>query len=113
MCWACHQQIPKEETKRQYLASLENPQFEVWNGTSVSHLMLDVSGYNGYEISDLAFQLFRDYISWIEENNTNEPEAVQVLKETFELMSNAMKKLKDDGTTEEKLKNSIIEKMNH
>jgi hypothetical protein len=113
MCWVCHQQQPLEETKRQYLETLKEPKFEVWNMTSMSHLMLSISGVDGYEISDIALELFKNYINWLSEKEPEATESINSLKEMYILLFDKMKEYRDSGVTEEELRKLVTEKMHN
>ena len=67
MCLLCHQNMSDETIKQQILESLEDPKFEVWNSTSISHLTISLCGFNGYEVSDLSYRLFTNYISYLKD----------------------------------------------
>jgi hypothetical protein len=44
---------------------LKNPQFEVCNRTSVSHLFIAALGFNGSESSSLAITIAEMYCKWL------------------------------------------------
>ncbi len=53
-----------ETVKKQLTESLKNPQFEVWNSTSISHLNIIKSGHNGEENKQMAIKLLNQYREW-------------------------------------------------
>lgn len=71
MCPRCHTGISDEDALRQLNDIFANPQFDKWNETSLSHLAICLSGYNGDMVSKLANQLFDNYIEW-KKNSVNE-----------------------------------------
>lgn len=48
--------------------ALQKPSFERWNTTSVEHLVVDLSGANGMEASELARKLLESYVEWYKNN---------------------------------------------
>ena len=93
-----------EMVKKQLLETLENPQFEVWNSTSVSHLTLSVIGFNGYEVAELAHTLLNRFIVWARENGVPIDEST-VTKIDEMVLHLAQGKSK--GITDEQLKETI------
>ena len=68
MCIKCHQNMSDEMVKKQLMESLDNPRFELWNMTSLNHLMLSMSGHNGREVAILSYELLKMYDSWLKES---------------------------------------------
>ena len=68
MCIKCHQGLSNETIRQQMNDALENPFFEKWNSTSVSHLFITYSGVNGSEAQEVAGQLLQNLIHWSREN---------------------------------------------
>lgn len=66
MCKECHSIFSDEEVVAQTKSSLENPQFERWNTTSLNHTVIACLGYNGVEAQDLSLQLYQKHIDWAE-----------------------------------------------
>ena len=64
MCYQCHQGLSNKKIKEQLEESIKNPRFELWNSTSISHLNIIESGYNGEENKILAKKLLVNYYSW-------------------------------------------------
>ena len=48
---------------------LTNPSYEVWNSTSISHMLIAYSGANGSKTQDLAEILIIDFLDWCKQNN--------------------------------------------
>jgi hypothetical protein len=44
--------------------ALDNPHFELWNMTSIHHMLVAVEGYNGEEAHYLALQLLEECYAW-------------------------------------------------
>ena len=65
MCYSCHIKLSDEEIKKQ-LSNLENidKSFNIYNSTSLSHLILSSSGYNGIENRNLALNIIIKYYHW-------------------------------------------------
>lgn len=68
MCLKCHKGLSSEIVTKQLKDSLDNPQFEKWNETSISHLCLAYIGINGEEAKNYAKQLLDNYVSWKTQN---------------------------------------------
>ncbi len=104
MCLLCHQNMSDETVKEQLLESLENPQFEVWNNTSISHLTISMVGFNGYEVADLANTLFKRYILWARENGLSISDATATMVEEIAVRLTLEK---SQGINDEQLKGAI------
>ena len=94
-----------ETTKKQYLECIENPQFEVWNSTSINHLIISIMGYNGYEVSDIAYQLCKNYIDWRKEAGNNE--ILDDFEEKVEKLYSYVQTGKEKKITIEELKEHV------
>lgn len=46
-----------------------NPDFDKWNTTSVSHCVIMMSGYNGDEVRRLSIKVFEKFVDWYLLNN--------------------------------------------
>lgn len=68
MCNQCHQHLRKDEILRQLKEGLENPQYEQWNKTSVNHIFISLSNYDGQECKNLAKQNLEGFLKWYETN---------------------------------------------
>src|SRR5688572_2573572 len=65
MCMQCHLQLIDEEVLKTFKDALEEPKFENWNESSLSHIFLALSGVNGQEVVQLAKQLLANFCDWI------------------------------------------------
>ena len=54
MCRQCHNNLSNEEVLYQMKEAEIEPNFNEWNTSSVSHLLIIASGHNGKESSDIA-----------------------------------------------------------
>jgi len=68
MCYQCHSKLSDENVNKTLKSALENPEFEKWNNTSISHLCITSLGFNGEEARLLSNQLFEEYITWKQSN---------------------------------------------
>ena len=100
MCFLCQQNMSDETVKQQILKSIENPRFEVWNSTSISHIFLCLSGFNGYEVAELAYHLLKNYIAWAKEAGMDFDE----YKDSIDYIASGLAIAKSDGVTNEDLK---------
>lgn len=106
MCLLCHNAMSDETVKKQLQEALEDPQFEVWNMTSISHIMLSMSGMNGFEVAYIAQELFRNYIGWHKERSDNET-AIKSLEITLGGFETIIQKAQENGYTDEQLKEAV------
>lgn len=68
MCLRCHSHIPTEEIVRQLKSSLEEPQYDKWNSTSINHCVIAAYGFNGKEASDIAVAILQNFSKYLEAN---------------------------------------------
>lgn len=66
MCRYCHQKISDKTILETCHRALVDPKFDRWNTTSLSHMYITASGYNGKEAQELARQLLQNFIDWAE-----------------------------------------------
>lgn len=71
MCKECHEKMSPEEILRQIkdtlnVVSNNVAEFENWNTTSVSHLVITMSGQDGIEAKEIAVKLFEKFLNWYE-----------------------------------------------
>lgn len=101
MCLKCHSGISNQQVIDSLRENLTNPKFEVWNTTSIGHLMIVACGYNGLTARKLAMELLSKYVNWLNITNENnlipEEERVKIreiliikLKELNELDESSM-----------------------
>lgn len=64
MCQKCHRTFSDVEISEQLNDAILNPQFHVWNSTSINHLIIIANGHNGEKNSELAKQLLKDFESY-------------------------------------------------
>jgi hypothetical protein len=64
MCRQCHSGLSDETVKAQLQESLDNPQFEKWNTTSLSHILIAAEGVNGPEVRVIALELAEKFYQW-------------------------------------------------
>lgn len=70
MCLQCHKSLSDEHVLNDLRDSVAIPKYEVWNMTSVSHLIIASLGTNGHgEPQDLANQLLEGYAQWSDNQN--------------------------------------------
>jgi hypothetical protein len=106
MCIQCHQLLSDETILRQLTEELATPNFEVWNGTSISHLVLAVTGVNGTETQDLAINLIDQYQQWAQ-TNTNSQRA-QYATEVSAYSKKIRDKVLEQGLTQDQIKTDIF-----
>ena len=60
MCRNCHDNIPDEEILKQLKEAEKNPEFDEWNTTSVSHLLVEIE-HNKKETKDICNRILDDF----------------------------------------------------
>ena len=68
MCLDCHQNLPNDVVISQLKESIKDPKYELWNETSISHLLLSRLGMNGKEAQELSKKILNNYIEWKQNN---------------------------------------------
>jgi hypothetical protein len=76
MCLECHSKLSDNNIREQLLNEIEKKRFDKWNTTSVSHMFIIASGFNGNINKKLAIQLLKDFLEYI----NNKP--IEYLPET-------------------------------
>jgi hypothetical protein len=56
--------LTDEQITRQLRVSLDDPRFDKWNTTSVSHAAISATGHNGEEARKLGLELLKRFIEW-------------------------------------------------
>lgn len=74
--------------------ALDDPKFEMWNETSINHLLIASTGYNGPEAKQCADELVKKYISW-KELNTNPSDGTFFGNPTVEYVITQQEKIKE------------------
>lgn len=64
MCFQGHMGLTDEQITRQLRVSLDDPRFDKWNTTSVSHAAIAATGHNGEEARELGLELLNKFIEW-------------------------------------------------
>jgi hypothetical protein len=65
MCWTCHQGLSDEVIHEELTNALDEPNFELWNDCSVSHLLIIGNGYNGEDNKSKANTLLDMYMRYL------------------------------------------------
>nr|QFG74376.1 MAG: hypothetical protein [Megaviridae environmental sample] len=69
MCLLCHKNVSDNYVYNCLLELLENDtDFKDYNSTSLSHIIISSSGYNGIKVRDVAIKGFIKYKNWLEKN---------------------------------------------
>lgn len=72
MCKQCHSYLSDADVLLQLNSSLDsknrNDEFEQWNTTSVSHVLIALSGHNGPVCKEVAAKLLQRFLDWYEKN---------------------------------------------
>lgn len=62
MCFQCHVKISDEQIINSF--TKDEMEFDKWNTTSISHIIIAGSGYNGKKAKKLAINILNDYLIW-------------------------------------------------
>lgn len=68
MCLQCNLAMSDERVIEDLKECIQNPQYELWNSCSLSHLFIDASGIHGAEARKLSMQLLEGYCAYAEKN---------------------------------------------
>ena len=66
MCISCHQGLSDEHVYNDF--NEEDLKFGKWNPTSLSHLCIMASGFNGDKCRELGLKILDDYYKWNKDN---------------------------------------------
>ena len=64
----CHATMSKETLLSQLQESLNNPQYERWNTTSVDHILLSLEGNDDEKCQRLALEILEGFLVWYKNN---------------------------------------------
>ena len=72
MCLQCHLGLSDKTIldQLQYSINEGNKNFYKYNSTSISHIIIATSGYNGLAVRNTAIELLKLYVDWIKLNPT-------------------------------------------
>ncbi len=84
MCNQCHSALSDADVEKSM--DINNPQFEVWNSTSLNHLRLAAMGVNGPVVQEKAERLFIEYMKYYKNLPEDQfvPAVYQSLEDTLE-----------------------------
>lgn len=81
MCLQCHKNFPDAYVLEDMKENKENPQYEKWNTTSLSHCIIIALGANGKEAQKICREILDNYISWMEDKNVSNLEKMKKMVE--------------------------------
>lgn len=64
MCRQCHSTFTDEQILAQLRESIDDPKYELWNTTSLSHMLICIEGHNGAEAHELGLKLANGFCDW-------------------------------------------------
>lgn len=73
MCLKCHECMKDENIEQNLIDTLNNPNFNEWNGTSLYHLSLSAIGLNGFNNQKMSIQLLNKYVEY-KKQHINSPD---------------------------------------
>ncbi|MFW9928858.1 MAG: hypothetical protein ACFFD1_05680 [Candidatus Thorarchaeota archaeon] len=65
MCLLCHINLSDIEIFEQINSSTLE-EFKLWNSTSLNHMLIASSGYNGDEVRNIAIRVLSEYFDWLQ-----------------------------------------------
>lgn len=94
-----------QETVEQLQRTLDNPRFELWNVTSVMHILSDLSGTHGLQAAELALQIMRMYFEHVQmqEHALNGAEYAGIM-EALAQADAKFEEWRNSGKTDEEIK---------
>tara|TARA_Y100000782_G_C10043407_1_gene206307 strand:- start:252 stop:638 length:387 start_codon:yes stop_codon:yes gene_type:complete len=99
MCFECHMNLQDNTIMKQISIADENT-FHLWNSTSISHLLIASSGFNGIDVRNVALKILSDYYKWYEKKTNQYAIPIEKLKQHITYVLN--------NTTEHRNKNNLI-----
>lgn len=95
MCLKCHSGISNQQVIDSFQKTLIEPKFEVWNSTSISHIIIAACGYNGLTARKLALELLGKYMDWLNMPNESNLIPVDERKKIREILVVKLKELNE------------------
>ena len=70
MCLQCHLGLSDETILKQLNKGIEKgpTDFPIFNSTSISHIIISTSGYNGLKVRNVAIKFLIMYTNWLKNN---------------------------------------------
>lgn len=68
MCFACHINLSDEQVYNSL--NIDDLKFYMWNSTSIFHIMIASSGFNGEKVRELGLKSLDKYYKWLLKNPT-------------------------------------------
>ena len=99
MCLDCHLGL-KDNTILEQISDTEVNNFHVWNSTSINHLLIAASGFNGINVRNVALKILSDYYKWCDKNSDRHIIPIETLLQRIEYVLN--------NTTEHHNKNNLL-----
>ena len=99
MCLDCHLGL-KDNTILEQISDTEVNNFHVWNSTSINHLLIASSGFNGIDVRNKALEVISNFYKWCKKNTNQHVIPIETLKQNITYVLN--------NTTEHHNKNNLI-----
>ena len=90
MCIKCHSCLSNNIILKHLKEELDNGEknFPIYNSTSINHIIISASGYNGCDIRNKAITLLNKYNEWLKLNPDLEELSSQYLMHIIEKIKN-------------------------
>lgn len=76
MCFSCHDVINEEELLKSFNEILKPnydiSKFKIYNSTSLHHLFISASGWNGNIVKEKSIKVLEKYTCWLKNNSSEE-----------------------------------------
>lgn len=69
MCLQCHSGLSDEFVLKDLKKALEQKNYDIFNKTSICHILYAAVNYNGEEVKEVGIQLLEEYNMWSKQNN--------------------------------------------
>ena len=81
MCIRCHSNLSDDYVYNDLYNTLHNnPNYEIFNSTSISHLHIAALNYNGEKVKKIAIELLENFSNWAIINKKNTFNSENILK---------------------------------
>tara|TARA_Y100000741_G_scaffold169364_1_gene128271 strand:+ start:750 stop:1100 length:351 start_codon:yes stop_codon:yes gene_type:complete len=69
MCIRCHSGLSDTKVLEDLTNALKTKQYEIFNKTSINHILFAALNYNGEQTKKIAIELLEEYNEWAKINN--------------------------------------------
>ena len=97
MCIRCHSGLSDAFVLKEFTDTLKKKPYEIFNKTSINHILFAALNYNGEQTKNIAIKLLEEYNEWAKINN---PKCfgfnlTEIIKKIYEV-NYTQEEIKDD-----------------